>query len=102
MDEKVYNDILNITTTYCETCKNRESCLEEECPIRRIEYICENQDKHCGTYQCFHCLSNAVGWESDFDFEDFGLEGEGIVHVCHCSNCNATIEYYVPVDEIEE
>ena len=32
----------------------------------------------------------------DFDFEDFGYEGVGIVHVCHCSNCGAEIEYRVP------
>lgn len=42
-------------------------------------------------YQCFHCLQNAVVWDSDFNFEDFGFEGEGVVHVCHCTNCGAVI-----------
>lgn len=34
-------------------------------------------------------------WESDFDFSDMGYEGEGIVHICHCSNCGAEIEYRI-------
>ena len=47
-------------------------------------------------YQCFHCLENSVIWNADFDFSDYGIEGEGVVHVCHCSNCGAYIEYYCP------
>ena len=55
-----------------------------------------------GGYQCFHCLTNGVSWDADFSFEDYGLEGEGIVHVCHCSNCGAEIEYYVKIGEETE
>lgn len=47
-------------------------------------------------YQCFHCGQNSVYWQADFDYEDYGLDGEGIVHTCHCANCGADIEYYVP------
>lgn len=50
-------------------------------------------------YQCFHCLAYGVVWDSDFTFEDYGLDGEGIVHVCHCENCGARVEYYVPTDD---
>lgn len=46
-------------------------------------------------YECFNCGERAVVWENDFSFEDFGLEGEDIVHVLHCSHCGADIEYYV-------
>lgn len=46
-------------------------------------------------YECFHCGSKSVYWCADFDFSDFGLEGEGIVHVCKCGNCGADIEYFV-------
>ena len=53
-------------------------------------------------FECFHCLQKAVIWDCDYDFEDFGLEGEGIVHTCHCSNCNADITYYIPIDKEEE
>ena len=48
-------------------------------------------------YQCFHCGLNGVIWDGDFDFEDYGFEGEGIVHHCHCMYCGAEIEYYVPI-----
>ena len=53
-------------------------------------------------YQCFHCLSYSVCWDADFDFEDFGYEGEGIVHMCHCNNCGAEIEYRVPCNPPDE
>ncbi len=50
-------------------------------------------------YECFNCLSRTVIWDADFTFEDYGIEGEGIVHHCHCVNCGAEIVYYVPVSE---
>lgn len=53
-------------------------------------------------YQCFHCLSESVIWDSDFTFEDFGYEGEGLVQVCHCVNCGAEIEYRIPLPTNEE
>lgn len=49
-------------------------------------------------YECFHCLQNTVVWQCDYSFEDFGLEGEGIVHTCQCSNCGADIIYMIPED----
>ena len=53
-------------------------------------------------YQCFHCLSNTVCWDCDYNFEDFGYEGEGIVQICHCTNCGAEIEYRIPIKKEEE
>lgn len=53
-------------------------------------------------YECFHCGTKSVVWDSDFDFEDYGLEGEGIVHVCHCGNCGARITYEVPCEAIHK
>ena len=53
-------------------------------------------------YQCFHCLSDSVVWQSDFNFEDFGYEGEGIVQILVCSNCGAEIEYKIPLEEEQE
>lgn len=50
-------------------------------------------------YECFHCGSRSVIWDADFDFEDYGLEGSGVVHACHCCNCGARIEYYVGEEE---
>ena len=53
-------------------------------------------------YQCAHCLQYAVSWLNDFDFEDYGIEGEGIVHVFYCNNCGADIEYYIKSDSDRE
>lgn len=47
-------------------------------------------------YECFHCGQRTVIWDGDFDFEDYEIEGEGIVHTCHCMNCGAQITYEVP------
>jgi len=54
-----------------------------------------------GGYQCFNCLTNGVMWMSDFDFSDYGMEGSGVIHVCHCANCGADIEYYCADEEKE-
>ena len=40
----------------------------------------------------------SVIWDSDFDFEDYGYDGEGVVHICHCANCGADIEYRIRTD----
>ena len=53
-------------------------------------------------FECFNCLQRAVLWDNDFDFEDYGCEGEGIVHVCHCTNCGAEIIYYVSTKTEDE
>ena len=55
-------------------------------------------------YECFHCGHKAVIWDADFSFDDYGLEGEGIVQVCHCQHCGAEIHYIIRLDEkdIEE
>jgi transcription elongation factor Elf1 len=55
-----------------------------------------------GVYYCFHCLHKSVIWSCDYDYSDFGLEGEGIVHFLHCENCGAQIEYYVPIEGGDE
>jgi len=52
--------------------------------------------------ECFHCRHNSVYWCADFSFEDYGLEGEGIVQVCKCGNCGADIEYYINLEETND
>lgn len=51
---------------------------------------------------CFHCGSTSVIWDNDYDYEDCGLEGYGIVHLLHCKDCGAEIEYRVPYVPKEE
>jgi len=52
-------------------------------------------------YECFHCGERAVIWGCDYDFDDCGIEGEGIVHELHCSNCGSRITYEVPLVDAE-
>lgn len=55
-----------------------------------------------GAYECFNCGEYTVIWDSDFSFEDYGEEGDGLIHECHCANCGATITYRIPFDDMEE
>ena len=56
-------------------------------------------NKPAGLFECFHCLSRSVAWDSIFDFSDFGYEGDGIVQLLHCLDCGAEIEYRVRIDQ---
>ena len=58
-----------------------------------------NNNENSGVYECFHCGKRAVIWQSDFAFEDLGYEGEGLVQMCHCTNCGADIQYMISYDE---
>lgn len=49
-------------------------------------------------HKCFHCGGDVI-WQNDFSFEDFGYEGEGLVHILRCSKCGAEIEYRIADDE---
>lgn len=40
-------------------------------------------------------------WGADFDFEDYGIEGEGVVATLSCPNCGATAEFYTAIEEVE-
>lgn len=53
-------------------------------------------------YECFHCGQRSVIWDNDFSFEDFGLEGQGLIHQCHCVNCGAEIEYKISYNDDED
>jgi len=47
-------------------------------------------------YECFHCGCRTVVWQADFNADEFGYDDEeGIIHICHCSNCGAEIQYYI-------
>ena len=59
------------------------------------DLMCGKPEEDEELYECFHCGNKSVLWDSDFDFEDMGYEGIGIVHICHCTNCGAEIEYRI-------
>ena len=48
--------------------------------------------------KCWHC-NNELIWGGDFDYEDYGLDGKGIVSNLSCSKCNAYVEVYLNLDE---
>lgn len=50
-------------------------------------------------YECFHCGARSVIWNGDFEFEDYGLEGVGIVQNLHYENCGAEIMYFIKIGE---
>ena len=48
--------------------------------------------------KCWHCNSEVI-WGGDFDFEDYGMDGKGIVSNLSCSNCKAFYECYLDLEE---
>lgn len=53
-------------------------------------------------YECFHCGMRKVIWDADYDFADYGEDGNGIIHECHCENCGARITYAIPIRKEEK
>ena len=47
-------------------------------------------------FECLNCGSHNVIWDVDFTFEDYGMEGDGIVKEFHCEDCGAMITYMIP------
>ena len=47
--------------------------------------------------KCWHCNSEMI-WGSDFSYEDYGIEGEGIVSEFSCSTCACTATVYCPIE----
>lgn len=52
-------------------------------------------------YSCFHCGRNSVVWDSDYNLDEYYDDDslDGVVHVLHCVNCGAKIEYRVEEEE---
>lgn len=48
--------------------------------------------------KCWHCGHDLI-WGADFDFEDFGYDGDGIVSTFSCSNCNAIAQVMLSDEE---
>lgn len=48
---------------------------------------------------CWFCGGEMI-WGADFDFEDYGREGSGVVATLTCSNCGADAEFYSGEDNV--
>ena len=53
-------------------------------------------------YECFHCGCRMVIWDADYSFYDYGIDGDGIIHECHCEMCGARITYEIELGSSEE
>ena len=53
--------------------------------------------------KCWHCMSELI-WGADHMYEDYGLDGEGIVSNFCCPNekCNAFVLVHLPLGEENE
>lgn len=89
-----FNNLLN---QYHDGEENLFLPLDKNDLITAIEALNESMPR--GTYQCFHCGAYTVVWGADFSFEDYGYEGEGIIHSCSCVNCGAQIEYMIDLND---
>jgi len=49
---------------------------------------------------CWHCQTDLI-WGGDHDYEDYLLDGEGIVSNLSCPNkdCNAFVLVYLPFEK---
>ena len=54
-----------------------------------------------GKMKCWNCYAPLI-WNADFTYEDYGLEGEGIVTTLSCSKCKADVEVHLPLGEEDE
>jgi len=43
---------------------------------------------------CWHCNTEVI-WGGDHSFEDYSMEGDGIVSNLHCPKCEAEILIYL-------
>ena len=53
--------------------------------------------------KCWHCDEEVI-WGGDHDYEDYGMEGEGIVSNLSCPNKDCQVEFvyiYTKLDEVE-
>lgn len=56
------------------------------------------EDKDLTKCRCWFCGGDMF-WQCDFSFDDYGLEGEGIIATLLCSNCGATADFYTAIQD---
>jgi len=44
---------------------------------------------------CWFCQTELI-WGCDYSYDDYGLEGEGIIATFSCPKCNSYVEAYSP------
>lgn len=51
--------------------------------------------------KCVNCGCKMV-WQNDYDFNDYGINGEGIIKVFSCGECDTLSENFIPLKEEEQ
>ena len=49
-----------------------------------------------GLMRCWHCGKEMI-WGADFTYEDYGMDGDGIVSNFSCPDCPTTAEVYLSI-----
>lgn len=65
--------------------------------VTNNEKVRYNYEEH-NKMTCWFCSSEMI-WGSDFSYEDYGLEGDGIVATLTCKGCEAYAEFYSKPEE---
>lgn len=47
---------------------------------------------------CYHCNTELI-WGGDHDYEDHGIDADGIVTNLSCPNCPTTVFVYTDIEE---
>ena len=50
--------------------------------------------------KCWHCKGELI-WNADFDYKDYGLDGDGVISALSCTNqnCGSYVEVYLKCEE---
>ena len=94
----------------CKVCGKNEGIriitIEDEKGVKAIDLCVDHMSifqamlrsvtQGSGGHKCWFCQGDMV-WQGDFDFEDYGLEGDGLVANLYCPDCEATAQYQVPM-----
>lgn len=49
---------------------------------------------------CWFCQTELI-WGCDYSYDDYGLEGDGVIATFSCPKCNSYVEAYSP-EETDE
>ena len=61
-------------------------------------FVQDKRYKEVYGVRCPICHNEMI-WGNDFSFEDYGMEGGGIVSEYSCSNCEVTLTIYQPLKD---
>jgi hypothetical protein len=66
----------------------------------QVEVLHQDGKKVTELTRCWFCNTEMV-WSGDFTFEDYCIQGNGVVAILTCPNplCEASAEFYTKIEE---